>query len=202
MEYSKQFCFHFITYSAFTTKLLKFPGLVSSIELEGVSNSCRYCSAYHPKRWSVLDTVTLISASFSQPDSFEIYPYFWVNQSFVPFHQFSQFSHSILSNSFCDPIPVHHQLPELAQTHVHQVSDTIQLSHAVVPISSFTSESILRIWWPKYWTSASTSVLPMTIHDWFPLGLTGLILQSKGPSRVFSNTTVQKHQFFGIQLSL
>ena len=49
----------------------------------------------------------------------------------------------------------------------------------------------------------SASVLPMTIHDLFPLGLTGLIiLQSKGLSRVFSNTTVQKHQFFSAQLSL
>ena len=50
---------------------------------------------------------------------------------------------------------------------------------------------------------ASTPVLPMTIQDWFPLGLTGLIsLQSKGLSRVFSNNTVQKHQFFHAQLSL
>ena len=51
--------------------------------------------------------------------------------------------------------------------------------------------------------STSTSVLPMNIQDWFPLGWTGWIsLQSKGLSRVFSNTTVQKHQFFGSQLSL
>ena len=51
--------------------------------------------------------------------------------------------------------------------------------------------------------SASTSVLPMNIQGWLPLGLTGLIsLLSKGVSRVFSNTTVQKHQFFGTQLSL
>ena len=51
--------------------------------------------------------------------------------------------------------------------------------------------------------SASASVLPMNIQDWFPLGWTGLTSsQSKGPSRVFSNTTVQKHQFFGAQLSL
>ena len=50
--------------------------------------------------------------------------------------------------------------------------------------------------------SASASVLPMNIQDWFPLGWTGWIsLQSKGLSRVFSNTTVQKHQFFGTQLS-
>ena len=50
--------------------------------------------------------------------------------------------------------------------------------------------------------SASTSVLPMNTQDWFPLGWTGWIsLQSKGLSRVFSNTTIQKHQFFGAQLS-
>ena len=52
-------------------------------------------------------------------------------------------------------------------------------------------------------TSASASVLPMNIQDWFPLGLTGLISwESKGLSRVFYNTTVEKHQFFGAQLSL
>ena len=51
--------------------------------------------------------------------------------------------------------------------------------------------------------SASVSVLPMNIQDWFPLGWTGWIsLQSRGLSRVFFNTTVQKHQFFGAQLSL
>ena len=51
--------------------------------------------------------------------------------------------------------------------------------------------------------SASASVLPMNIQDWFPLGLTGLIsLQSKGLSTVFSNTTVQKHQFFSAQPAL
>ena len=50
--------------------------------------------------------------------------------------------------------------------------------------------------------SASTSVLPMNIQGWLPLGLTGLILQSKGLSRVFSSITVWKHQFFGTQPSL
>ena len=55
----------------------------------------------------------------------------------------------------------------------------------------------------SFGVSASISVLPMSIQDWFHLGWTGLIaLQSKGLSRVFSNTTIQKHQFFGIQLSL
>ena len=50
--------------------------------------------------------------------------------------------------------------------------------------------------------SASASVLSMNIQGWFPLGLTGLILQSRGLSRVLSNTTVQKHQFFSIQSPL
>ena len=55
----------------------------------------------------------------------------------------------------------------------------------------FSSESVFRIRWPKYWSFTSASVLPMNIQGWFPLGLTGLIsLQSKGLSGIFSNTTV------------
>ena len=64
-------------------------------------------------------------------------------------------------------------------------------------IRVFSNESALHIRWPNIAVSASTSVLPMNIQDWCPLGWTGWIsLQSKGLSRVFSNTTVQKHQFF------
>ena len=70
-------------------------------------------------------------------------------------------------------------------------------------IRAFSNDSILHIKWPKFRASASASVLPMNIKDWFPLGLTGLIsLQSKGLSTAFSNTTVQKHLFFSAQLSL
>ena len=69
-------------------------------------------------------------------------------------------------------------------------------------ITVFSSESVLHIRLEKTGVSASASVLPMNIQDWSPLGWTGWIsLQSKGLSRVFSNTTVQKHQFFGAQLS-
>ena len=70
-------------------------------------------------------------------------------------------------------------------------------------IRVFSNESTLRMRWPKYW-SFSFSISPsMNIQVWFPLGLTGLIsMQSKGLSRVFSNTTVQKHQFFSTQPSL
>ena len=108
-------------------------------------------------------------------------------------------------------LPVHHQLPELAQTHVHWVGDAIQPSH---PLSSpspsafnlfpvLSNQLALSIRWPKYWSISFNSLLPMNIQGWFPLGLTGLIsLQCKAVSRVFSNTTVQKHQFFGTQLSL
>ena len=75
---------------------------------------------------------------------------------------------------------------------------------AIFPsIRVFPNESVLCIRWPNIGVSATTSVLPMNIQDWSPLGWTGWIsLQSKGLSRVFSNTTVQKHQFFGTQLSL
>ena len=70
-------------------------------------------------------------------------------------------------------------------------------------IRVFSNESTLHIRWPSIGVSASTSVLPMNIQDWSPLGWTGWIsLQSKGLSRVFSNTEAQKHQFFQAQLSL
>ena len=74
---------------------------------------------------------------------------------------------------------------------------------SIFPIKVFFSDLSLHIKWSKYWSFTSTSVLPMNIQDWLPLGLTGLIsLQSKGLSKVFSNTTVQKHQFFDAHLSL
>ena len=122
--------------------------------------------------------------------------------------------------TLCDPmncnmpgLPVHHQLPEFTETHVHRVGDAIQPSSSVVPFSSCpqslpASESFpmsqLFAWGGQsIGVSASASVLTMNIQDWFPLGWAGWIsLQSKGLSRVISNTTVQKHQFFSAQLSL
>ena len=107
---------------------------------------------------------------------------------------------------------VHHLLLEFTQTHVHCIGDghptipssVVLLLPSIFPsIRIFSNESVLCIKWPKYWISASASVFPMNIQDLFLLGLTGLIyLQSKRLSRVFSNTTVQKHQFFCTQLSL
>ena len=76
------------------------------------------------------------------------------------------------------------------------------LSSIFPRIRVFSNESALCITWPKF-CSFSFSITPwMNIQSWFPLELTGLIsLQSKGLSRVFSNTAVQKHQFFGAQPS-
>ena len=87
------------------------------------------------------------------------------------------------------------------------------ISSSVVPVSSclqsfpasrsFSMSQVFTSSGQSIGLSASASVLPMNIQDWFPLGLTALIsLQSKRLSRVFSNTTVQKHQFFGTQFSL
>ena len=100
---------------------------------------------------------------------------------------------------------------QIAQTHVHWVSDATNhliLCPPLLPsiFPSFrvvSNESALCIMEPKYWASASASVLQMNVQDWFPLGLTGLIsVLSKGLLRVFSNTTVQKHQFLDAQPSL
>ena len=69
-------------------------------------------------------------------------------------------------------------------------------------IRVFSSESTLHMRWPKYWSFSFSIILPKNTQDWPPLDWTGWIsLQSKGLSRVFSNTTVQKHQFFSSQPS-
>ena len=106
----------------------------------------------------------------------------------------------------------HHQLPKLAQTHVHWVGGAIQPSHALLfPSPPAFNLSQHQGLFQRVSSShhvgqsigASAAFLPMNIQDWFSLGLTGWIsLLSKALWRVFSNTTVQKHQFLGAQLSL
>ena len=108
-------------------------------------------------------------------------------------------------------LPVHHQLLEFTQTHAHRAGDAIQPSHSLSsssPAPKPSQHQGLFQWVNSAWggqsigVSASASVLPMNTQNWSPLGWTGWIsLQSKGLSRVFSNTTVQKHQFFSAQLS-
>ena len=130
--------------------------------------------------------------------------------------QFSSVAQSCLT--LCDPmnrstpgLPVHHQLPEFTQTHVHRVSDAIQPSHPLLspspPALNLSQHQSLFQWVNSAWggqsigVSALASVLPKNTQDW-SLEWTGWIsLQSKVLLRVFSNTTVQKHQFFSTQLS-
>ena len=130
-----------------------------------------------------------------------------------------QFSYSVVSNSL-RPHELQHTRPPCASptpgVHSNSCPSSQRchpdISSSVVPFSSYpqslpASESFpvsqLFAWsGQSIGVSASASVLPMNTQDWSPLGWTGWIsLQSKGLSGAFSNTTVQKHQFFGTQLS-
>ena len=106
-------------------------------------------------------------------------------------------------------------LLEFAQSHVYWVDDAIQWAQSLSPspllllpsifpnIRSFPMNCLFASHSQGIGASASTWVLPMSVQDWFPLGLTGLIsLLFNGLSRVFFSTTVQKYQFFSVQLSL
>ena len=124
-----------------------------------------------------------------------------------------------LCQTLCNPMdyntpgcPVLHYLPEFAKScllsqwclYNHLIlCDLLFLLPLVFPsIRVFSNELALRIRWPKYGASVSASVLNIHWKGQFPLGLTGLIsLHSQELSRVFSSTTIQKHQFFGAQLS-
>ena len=122
--------------------------------------------------------------------------------------------------TLCDPInhstpglPVHHQHPEFTQTHVHRLSDAIQPSHPLSspsPPAPNPSQHQRLFQWVNSshevakvtGVSALASFLPKNTQGWSPSEWTGCIsFQSKGLSRVFSNTTVQKHQFFSTQPS-
>ena len=130
-----------------------------------------------------------------------------------------QFSHSVVSNSLQPYEPQHTRPPCPSPTpRVHPNPCPLSwwchpaISPSVVPFSSYPQTlpasgsfpmSQLFTWGGQsIGVSASASVLPMNTQDWSPLGWTGWIsLQSKGLSRALSNITVQKHQFFGTQLS-
>ena len=131
-----------------------------------------------------------------------------------------QFSHSAMSDSLLTHGLQHARTPCPSPTPgIHSNSRPSSqwchpnISSSVIPFSSCPQSFPASGSFPRsqFFTSggriigvsASASVLPMNIQDWFPLGWTGWIsLHSKGLSRVFSNTTVQKHQFFTAQLSL
>ena len=132
----------------------------------------------------------------------------WIKLRF----QFSSVAQSCLT--LCDPmnrstpgLPVHHQLLEFTQSRIHRVSDALCRLPLLLPLipPSIKSSPMSQLF---AWGGQSTGVLalasvpPMNIQGWSPLGWTGWIsLQSKVLLIVFSKTTVQKHQFFGAQLS-
>ena len=141
--------------------------------------------------------------------------------SLISLSDFSLFS-SVQSLShvwLCDPmnhstpgLPVHHQLPEFIQTQVHRVGDAIQPSHPLLspspPAPNPSQHQSLFQWVNSSHEVVKVLEFQLKHHSfqrsqgWSPSKWTGWIsLQSKGLSRVFSNTTVQKHQFFGAQLS-
>ena len=125
-----------------------------------------------------------------------------------------QFSHSFVSNSLWRHGP-HHARPPCPSPTLRTYSNSCPssrwchptISSSIVPFSSHFQSFPASGSFPmsQFFTSgsqsigatASASVLPMNIQDWFPLWLTGLILLSKGLSRGFSSTTVGRHQFFG-----
>ena len=146
----------------------------------------------------------------------------WCHEYVMNCHCYSSFQSSVWFSSVaqscptpCNPMdcntpgfPVHHQLPELVQTHVHWVGDAIQPSHPLSspsPAFNLSQHQGLFQWVSSLYQVAKVlelalQPLPMNILDWFPLGLIGLMsLRSKGLSRVFSSTTIQKHQFFWTQ---
>ena len=135
-------------------------------------------------------------------------------------HSSVQFSLSVVSNSLWPHEPQHARPPCLSPTpRVHPNPYPSSrwchptISSSDIPFSScpqsfpasgsFQMSQLCTSGSQSIGVSASASVLPMNTQEWSPLGWTGCIsLESKGLSRVFSNTTVQKHQFFGTQLSL
>ena len=138
----------------------------------------------------------------------------------ILFSQVSQYSCSVVSDSL-PPHGLQHARPSCPSPTPGVYSDSCLLSRwchptissSVIPFSSclqsfpasgsFPMSEFFALSDQSIGVSASASVLPMNIQDWFPLGWTGWIsLLSKGLSRGFSNTTVQKHQFFSAQLSL
>ena len=103
------------------------------------------------------------------------------------------------SQSLPKPMSIESVMPS---KHLILCCPLLLLPSIFASIRVFSNESTLRIRWPKYWSFRFNTVLPVNTQDWSPLGWTGWIsLQSKRLSRVFSNTTIQKYQFFSTQLS-
>ena len=134
--------------------------------------------------------------------SFQEYLMWYICMVSVQLSSVTQLCPTLQPHGLQPGFPVHHQLPQLAQTHGHQISDAIQPSHPLSspspPAFNLSQQQGLFHWVSSSHQvakvlecSASASVLPMNIQDWFPWGWTGWIsLKSKGLLRVLANTTV------------
>ena len=186
-----------LNYPETTPYSLVYEKLSSTIPVSGaekVGDFCYRCSFRYKGKYCLKCLATLKQSVSSVTQS---YPTLWDPM-----------------NRSMPGLPVHHLLLEFTRTHVllsRWCHPTI--SSSVIPFSScpqsfpgsgyFPMSQLSTSGGQSIGVSASTSVLPMNTQDWSALGCTGWIsVQSKGLSRVFSNTTVQKHQFFGAQLSL
>ena len=171
-------------------------------------------------KWGLVRLVIsfVISSLISLVFCTELYYKLWLSDLGPRHFSFSKYLvvQSQLCPALCDPMdcstsgfPVHHQFPEVIQTHVHWVGDLILCHPLLLPpsifpsIRVFSNELALCIRWPKYW-NFSFSISPSNEYsglisfriEWFDL------LAVQGLPRVSSNTTVHKHQFFSTQLSL
>ena len=141
---------------------------------------------------------------------FLVYLVSQINRIEAQFSSVTQFCPTLWDPMDCSTpgFPVHHQLPEHAQIQTVMPSNYLILCRplpllpSIFPASgSFLMSQFFASGGQSIGASASSSVLPVNVQDWFPLGMTDLIsLQSKGLSKVFSNTTVQMHRFYGAQL--
>ena len=163
------------------------------------SSQFMYCWSLAQRIWGLLCRGVFSSAQFSLTV---------LSNSVTPWTTAGQASLSITN---CWSLPKPMSIESVMPTYHLMLCRPLLLLPSIPPsIRVFSNKLALRIRWPEYW-SFSFSISPSNEHpglisfrmDWSPLGWTGWIsLQSKGLSRVFSNTTVQKHQFFSTQLSL
>ena len=206
---------------------MNYSGLISFridwFDLLAVQGTLKSLLQYHSSKASILQCSALFMVQLSHPymnTGKTIALTIWTFVSKVMSLLFSMLSAAAKSlqscPTLCDPHRLQHITNCQSLLKLMFIESVMPFNHLILccplllpplifpSIRVFSNESTLHIRWPKsIGVSASKSVLPMNIQEWFPLGWAGWIsLLSKGLSRVFSNTTVQKHQFFGTQLSL
>ena len=179
------------------------PQILVYIQIYTIRNSILFWKINNEKKEVFIPTFKMIYYSVQSLDHVWLFATPWIAAC--------QASLSIINSwSLLKLMPIKSMMPS---SHLILCHPLLLLPPIPPIIRVFSNDSTLPMRWPKYWSfSFSISffllslflalVFPMNTQDWYPLGWTGWIsLQSKGLSRVFSNTTVQRHQFFSTQLS-